>query len=70
MGVSAQQILDLGLVDQVVPEPLGGAHRDYNLMMNNLRRVLSDNLAEIQSYSPSKLLELRYQRLMSYGLTG
>lgn len=68
MGVSAQQILELGLIDQVISEPLGGAHRNYNLMMANLKMALSDKLAELQSYPINKLLELRYRRLMSYGI--
>ena len=68
MGVSAEQNLRLGLIDQVIPEPLGGAHRDFDLMAANLKQVLSDKLAEIQGYSTTKLLELRYRRLMSYGL--
>lgn len=69
MGVAANQILQLGLIDQVVPEPLGGAHRDCDLMISNLHKVLSDNLAEVQSYPINTLLEMRYSRLMSYGLT-
>lgn len=68
MGVSADQNLRLGLIDQVIPEPLGGAHRDFDLMASNLKQVLSDKLAEIQGYSTDKLLELRYRRLMSYGI--
>jgi acetyl-CoA carboxylase carboxyl transferase subunit alpha len=67
MGVSASQILQLGLIDQVVPEPLGGAHRNCDLMMQNLKSVLSDKLAEVQSFPLNQLLELRYKRLMSYG---
>lgn len=68
MGVSAQQILQLGLVDEVIPEPLGGAHRDYDLAASSLKKTLGDKLSEIQGHSTSQLLELRYQRLMSYGL--
>lgn len=68
MGVSAEQNLRLKLIDEVVPEPLGGAHRDFDLMAGNLKQVLGDRLAELQSYPIDKLLELRYQRLMSYGL--
>jgi len=69
MGVSANQILELGLIDEVVAEPLGGAHRDYDLMAANLKKILGEKLAEIQGYSMNQLIELRYQRLMSYGLT-
>lgn len=67
MGVSANQILQLGLIDEIVPEPLGGAHRDYDLMAENLKKVLGAKLAEIQGFPINTLLEQRYQRLMSYG---
>lgn len=70
MGVSAEQNLRLGLIDQVIPEPLGGCHRDYDLMIANLKQVLGDNLAQLQGLPTSKLLDLRYKRLMSYGLAG
>lgn len=70
MGVSAEQILQLGLVDGIIPEPVGGAHRDYDLMASNMKKVLSDKLAELQAHSLSKLIDLRYDRLTSYGLTG
>lgn len=70
MGVSAEQILQLGLIDGIIPEPVGGAHRDYDLMASNIKKVLSDKLAELQHHSLSKLIDLRYDRLTSYGLTG
>lgn len=69
MGVTADKNLNLRLVDQVIPEPLGGAHRDYDLMAANLKQVLAESLAELQGYPIAELLELRYQRLMSYGLS-
>lgn len=68
MGVSAEQNLRLKLIDQVIPEPLGGAHRDFDAMAAKLKSVLAENLTELQSYSTSQLLELRYKRLMSYGI--
>ncbi|HSW69016.1 MAG TPA: acetyl-CoA carboxylase carboxyl transferase subunit alpha [Gammaproteobacteria bacterium] len=70
MGVSAEKNLQIGLIDQIIPEPLGGAHRDYNGIASVLKETLAEKLAELQGYSPSQLLDLRYQRLMSYGLTG
>ncbi len=70
MGVSAEKNLQIGLVDQVIPEPLGGAHRDYDAIASALKEALTEKLAELQGYSTSQLLDLRYQRLMSYGLTG
>lgn len=69
MGVSADRNLELGLVDQIIPEPLGGAHRDLDAMVNELKLVLGERLLELQNHSISELIEMRYQRLMSYGLT-
>ena len=68
MGVSAKQNLALGLIDQIVPEPLGGAHRDYDAMAEKLKTVLAENLIELQGYSPDQLVKMRYERLMSYGI--
>lgn len=68
MGVTADKILQLGLIDQIVPEPLGGAHRHYDTMIATLKTVLEEKMMELQGYSLEQLLELRYQRLMSYGL--
>lgn len=67
MGVSADKILELGLIDEVIPEPLGGAHRDYDAMALTLKKALTEKLIELKGYSLSDLLEKRYQRLMSYG---
>ena len=68
MGVSAEQNLRLGLIDQVVPEPLGGAHRDFDAAASTLKLVLTEQLAELQKLSLNQLIEARYQRLMSYGI--
>lgn len=68
MGVSAQQNLRLKLIDQVVPEPLGGAHRDYDAMAETLKGVLTQTLAELQGYSIPQLIDLRFDRLMAYGV--
>ncbi len=69
MGVSAQKNLEIGLIDQIVPEPLGGAHRDYDAVAATLKQTLAEKLNELNGLSTSQLLDLRYQRLMSYGLT-
>jgi acetyl-CoA carboxylase carboxyl transferase subunit alpha len=68
MGVSAEQNLSLGLVDQMVPEPLGGAHRDFDATAATLKTVLAEKLAELQGLSTEQLIEARYKRLMSYGI--
>ncbi len=69
MGVSAEKNLEVGLIDQIIPEPLGGAHRDYDAIAATLKETLAEKLTELQGYSTNQLLDLRYQRLMSYGLT-
>lgn len=67
MNLTADRIMQLGLIDGVIPEPLGGAHRNYDAMAETLRNELIKNLTELQSYPLSTLLEERYKRLMSYG---
>lgn len=69
MGVSADRILQLKLIDKIIPEPLGGAHRDFDLTATTLKKTLAEQLAEVQRYPLPKLLEMRYQRLMAYGVS-
>lgn len=66
MGMTAEKILQLKLIDEVIPEPLGGAHRNYDAMAFTLKQALIRQLTELQSFSLASLLEKRYQRLMSY----
>ncbi|HLO64085.1 MAG TPA: acetyl-CoA carboxylase carboxyltransferase subunit alpha [Azonexus sp.] len=67
MGITAQRLKTLGLVDKVVNEPLGGAHRDHAAMAQNLKKALQDALKQLSGLSTSELLAARYERLMSYG---
>jgi acetyl-CoA carboxylase carboxyl transferase subunit alpha len=67
MGVSASQIKELGLINQIVNEPLGGAHRDHDSMASNLKATLKQQLAQLCSLSTEELLAQRYTRLMSFG---
>ncbi|BDX07578.1 acetyl-CoA carboxylase carboxyl transferase subunit alpha [Planctobacterium marinum] len=67
MGVSAPQIKELGLINTIINEPQGGAHRDYDTMAANLKATLKQQLAQLTSLSKEALLEERYQRLMSFG---
>ena len=67
MGVSAGKIKELGLINQIVNEPLGGAHRDYDGMAANLKATLKQQLAQLCSLSTEELLAQRYKRLMSFG---
>ena len=68
MGITADRLLKLGLVDEIVPEPLGGAHRDPATMSANLKQAIAASLARLREIPPEQLLERRYQRLMQYGV--
>ena len=67
MGITAQRLKTLGLIDKIVSEPLGGAHRDHAAMAQNLKKVLQDALKQLSGQSTADLLATRYERLMSYG---
>lgn len=67
LGITATRLKTLGLIDQVVNEPLGGAHREPEIMMENLRAALSDTLNEVRERPLNALLNDRYARLMGYG---
>jgi acetyl-CoA carboxylase carboxyl transferase subunit alpha len=67
LGITADRLKGLGLVDVIVTEPLGGAHRDIEATMESMRRTLKTELAALQKKSTDKLLAARYERLMSYG---
>lgn len=67
MGITAQRLKGLGLVDKVVNEPLGGAQRDHAAMAASLRKALAEALKQVSALSTEELLETRFERLMSYG---
>ncbi len=67
LGITADRLKGLGLVDVIVNEPLGGAHRDIETTMQSLRQALKTELAALQKRSTEKLLAARYERLMGYG---
>jgi len=67
MRITASNLYEHRLVDEIVPEPLGGAHRDASAMMNALKQKLTGNLERLCRVPMQKLLETRYQRLMDYG---
>ncbi|BBB28545.1 acetyl-CoA carboxylase carboxyl transferase subunit alpha [Neptunomonas japonica] len=69
MGITSASLHELGLVDKVVPEPLGGAHRNPEALCVDLKQSLIDSLSNLEGLSVDELLERRYNRLMSYGLT-
>ncbi|MBZ0104476.1 MAG: acetyl-CoA carboxylase carboxyltransferase subunit alpha [Sulfuricella denitrificans] len=68
LGITANRLKTLGLVDKIISEPIGGAHRDPETMMQTLKKALQESMNQIQK-NPSldELLKARYQRLMSYG---
>ena len=67
MGITAPKLHELGLVDRVVPEPLGGAHRNYAETIENLLEAVASSLRKVGALSTQQLLDRRYNRLMSYG---
>ena len=67
MGVTSSVLQDLGIVDATIPEPLGGAHRDVDLMAERIQEHIIGQLDALKGIPLADLLEKRYQRLMSYG---
>ena len=67
MGITAARLKSLGLVDKVVNEPPGGAHRDHKSMAKSLKNALADGLRQYSGLSPEKLISQRMEKLMSYG---
>ncbi|HFE47933.1 MAG TPA: acetyl-CoA carboxylase carboxyltransferase subunit alpha [Chromatiaceae bacterium] len=67
MAITSDRLAELELIDEIVPEPLGGAHRDPKKTMENLRGALLSNLHRLSSQSIDNLLENRHKRLLSYG---
>ncbi len=67
MGITAASLGKLGLIDEVVPEPLGGAHRDVETMAKTLKQALVAGIETVSSLPVEQLLEARYARLMQYG---
>lgn len=67
LGITAPRLKDLGLIDRIVNEPVGGAHRDPRVMARLLRRALTDALRQLSGLSPQELVEQRLQRVLAYG---
>ncbi len=67
LGITSARLKKLGLVDKVIDEPLGGAHRDADAMAGNIKKALMEELTKLEKLSPEKLVENRYQRLMAFG---
>ena len=69
MGVTSVRLQELGIVDNTIPEPLGGAHRDVAKTSANIKEALNDQLERLTAMEIDDLVERRYKRLMSYGIT-
>jgi acetyl-CoA carboxylase carboxyl transferase subunit alpha len=67
LGITAHRLKALGVIDKIVSEPVGGAHRDTKQMAVNLKRALNDALRQVLDLKPAALLQRRYDRLQSYG---
>lgn len=67
LRLTAQDALDFGVVDEVVPEPVGGAHRDYDETAKNLRAAIERHLAELEGMGPDQRLDFRYERFRKLG---
>ena len=67
MGITAARLKALGLLDRIVSEPLGGAHRDHRAAAASLKKALQDALKQVANLSQEELIERRFERLMGYG---
>lgn len=67
LGITASKLKSLNLIDSVISEPLGGAHSNHEEMIIKMKKSLRDNLKKLQEIPIPKLLERRFERLMSYG---
>ena len=67
LGITASRLKTLGLIDKIVPEPLGGAHRDPLATAASLKKALAEALKQLQEKKPKELVETRLERLMAYG---
>ncbi len=70
LGITAPRLKTLGLIDKIVPEPSGGAHRDTAQMCVTLKKCLTDSLRLVSDLTAKELLDTRYERLQSYGRFG
>lgn len=68
MGITSKRLNDLGLIDTIINEPMGGAHRDYTQMAEAVKQSLANALLSLDSMTLDELLEARYKKLMSYGV--
>lgn len=68
MGITSKRLNDIGLIDEIIPEPMGGAHRDYSQMAGSVKQSITNTLLRLDSLTLDELVEARYQKLMGYGV--
>ena len=68
MGITARRLIELDLINSIIEEPQGGAHKDHPAMAINLKAQLLKDLTELEQLSKDDLLDRRYERLMSFGV--
>jgi len=67
LGITSARLKQLGMIDKVIPEPPGGAHRDHASMMMTLKKALTETMRQLQDQSLDALLETREEKILSYG---
>ena len=67
MKVSSKELKKINIVDEIIQEPLGGAHRDYDLISQNVKSSLIKNLSILNKLSKDELLDRRYKRILNVG---
>jgi acetyl-CoA carboxylase carboxyl transferase subunit alpha len=67
MGITSRRLKEMNLIDRIVDEPLGGAHRDVDETISRLKAVLVEELANFDAIEPDNLIEMRYERLQGFG---
>ena len=67
MGITSDRLKELRLVDEIIGEPLGGAHRDYEATAYDIKRALLEHLAALQELSLDELVRLRHEKLRNIG---
>ena len=70
LKLTGPDLLKMGIIDEVIPEPLGGAHRDPAKIAQNIKEVLTRNFKELEEFDKDELLKLRYKKFRSMGVTG
>ena len=67
LKLTAQDLLELGIVDEIIPEPAGGAHKDMDVTVQNFKEVVSRQLEGLNALSPEQILESRRERFLGLG---